>query len=78
MEQNLNVNYADRDVFDNDDIVFTPESTAGDGEEWDSSSHISFIVGMEKGFGLKFTISELQGLKNIGELVMAIDAKLEG
>jgi len=67
-----------RDVFDDDKVAIFPEMTADDYEEWDSLTHIQFIVAVEKKFGVKFSMSETQKLKNIGEFVTLIDAKLKG
>lgn len=63
------------DVFDIDDLVLTPETTAEDIAEWDSLSHIRLMVAIEREFGLKFTSSEIEGLRNVGALVSLIEAK---
>ena len=60
------------DVFELDDLVLTFETTAEDVEEWDSLSHLSIINEVEMGFGIKFTMAEIQGLKNVGSLVDTI------
>lgn len=63
------------DVFDIDDLVVTPETTAEDIEEWDSLSHIRLMVAIEREFGVKFTNSEIEDLKNVGALISLIEAK---
>ena len=64
------------DVFDaDDDLVVVPETSAEDIDEWDSLSHIRLMVAIERGFNIKFKSSEIDGLKNIGELAAVIDAK---
>ena len=65
------------DILDNDSIKLTPNTTAKDIEEWDSLSHIQIIVNLEKHFKVKFTTPEIQNLKNVGEMVGAIEKKLE-
>jgi acyl carrier protein len=60
----------------NAQIVLTPESTANDVLEWDSLSHIRLVVAIEKKFGIRFTSREIQGWKNVGELVDSINAKI--
>jgi acyl carrier protein len=62
-------------VMDRDDIVLTPETTADDIEEWDSLSHIRLMVAVEKRFGIRFTNAEVEGLKNVGNLVKLITTK---
>lgn len=60
------------DTFDDDELVVTPELTADDVPEWDSLSHIRLIVAIEREFGIKFAVSEITDLKNVGELVEVI------
>jgi len=64
------------DVFDIDDLVITPATTAEDIEEWDSLSHIRLIVALERRLKIRFKNSELEGLMNVGDLVSVIDQKL--
>lgn len=63
------------DVFDEDDLAITPETTAADVEEWDSLSHIRLIVTIERSFGIKFANAEIEGLRNVGDLLKAISSK---
>ncbi len=65
-----------RDVFDDDDITVTDSTTADDIEDWDSLEHINLIVATEKKFGVKFTMGEVTGMKNVGEMVDAILQKI--
>jgi len=64
-----------RDIFDRDDLVLTPALTARDVAEWDSLSHIRLIVAVEKEFGVKFALGELQSLQNVGEMIALIEKK---
>ena len=64
------------DLFGDDAIVLTPETTAEDIYGWDSIKHISLIVAVEDRFGVKFRTSEIEGLANVGDLATAIGAKL--
>lgn len=63
------------DVFDLDDLVLTPATTADDIEEWDSLSHVRLVVAVERKFGFKFTNSEIESLKTVGDLVSLIQTK---
>jgi acyl carrier protein len=65
-----------RELFADDAIVLTPQTTANDIEGWDSFNHISVIVAVETRFGVKMTTAELEGLANVGALVAAIESKL--
>lgn len=65
-----------RDLFDDDDLVLTPELSANDVPEWDSFNHINLIVAVEQKFGVKFQTAELEAMQNIGHLVSLIEQKL--
>ena len=67
-----------QDVFDTPDLVVTDDTTADDIEEWDSMNHITLIVAAERKFGVKFKTAEIEELKNVGEFVDLIAAKLGG
>jgi acyl carrier protein len=67
-----------RNLFDDDSIVLTPETTAADIPEWDSFNHINLIVATEVRFGIKFKTAEIESLHNVGHLVDIIAAKLVG
>ncbi|HLO95173.1 MAG TPA: acyl carrier protein [Burkholderiaceae bacterium] len=64
-----------RDVFDNDDIELTPDMTAADVEGWDSMGNVRLFLAIEQEFGLRFAASEIGAIKNVGELVAAIERK---
>ncbi|HEY1928462.1 MAG TPA: acyl carrier protein [Caulobacteraceae bacterium] len=63
------------DVFDLDDLSVTSATTAEDIEEWDSLSHIRLVVAIERKFKIKFKTAEIEGLKNVGDLVDLIGVK---
>ena len=65
-----------RTVFDDSSITINENTTANDIEDWDSLEHINLIVGVEKKFGVKFNITEVGGLKNVGEMVDLISTKI--
>lgn len=57
------------EVFDDDSIHVTPETTANDIEDWDSLEHINLVVAVENRFGIKFKMNEVTSMKNVGEMV---------
>lgn len=65
-----------RDVFDDDDIVLTAATTAADVEGWDSQAHVNLIVAAEVRFGIRFRTAELESLRDVGQFVHLIQAKL--
>jgi acyl carrier protein len=65
-----------REVFDDESIVITPETTAADIDGWDSLEHINLIVAVEREFDVKFRTGEITGLKNVGEFEALLTKKL--
>ena len=65
------------DVMDNKDIVLNENTNANNIEEWDSMTNIQIIVGIEKHFKIKFTSSEIQNWKNVGQMIECIQPKLK-
>lgn len=57
------------DVFDDEDIQIGEGTTANDIEDWDSLEHINLVVAVEKKFNIKFNMGEVNGMKNVGEMV---------
>ena len=65
-----------QDVFDDEAIVLTPETTAEDIEDWDSANHINIVVATEAAFGIKFKSAEIEELNNVGDFIAMIERKL--
>ena len=64
-----------RDVFDDDSIEVNENTTAADIEDWDSLNHITLIDAVESEFGVRFTMGEVSGMKNVGEMVRIIEER---
>lgn len=65
-----------QDVFDDDSITVNAETTADDIEDWDSLEHINLVSAVEITFGVKFTMAQVVGMKNVGEMVDVILAAI--
>ncbi len=65
-----------REVFDDEEIVVKPETTSSDIEDWDSLEHINLVVAVEQEFGIKFNMNEVTTMKNVGEMVEIIIARM--
>ena len=65
-----------QDVFDDEEIHVSDETTAEDIEDWDSLEHISLIVAVENAFGIKFGMGQVTRMKNVGEMADIILEKL--
>jgi acyl carrier protein len=63
-----------RDVFEDEQLVLTLETTAEDVQGWDSFMHVTLMVNVEKACGVKFSSRQIAGLSNVGQLVEAIEA----
>ncbi|MBT4770694.1 MAG: acyl carrier protein [Rhodospirillaceae bacterium] len=58
-----------RDVFDDEAMLLTRDTTAEEIEEWDSLNQIKLIIGCEKAFSIRLKPREINALQNIGEMV---------
>ena len=65
-----------RDVFDDDSITVNENTTAADIEDWDSLNHITLIDAVESEFGVHFTMGEVSGMKNVGEMAAIIKERI--
>lgn len=64
-------------VTNNEAIVLSKQSTAGEIPEWDSLTHIQLIVELEKCFKIKFTSTEISNWKNTGDIIQSIQSKIK-
>jgi acyl carrier protein len=65
-----------QDVFDEDDLNLTPETSAKDVEGWDSLKHVRLMLTVEKSFGVHFTAAEIGKLKNVSDLIALLQSRL--
>ncbi len=66
-----------KDVFDEPNLVITEETTAADVDGWDSLTHLSLIDELEEKYNISFSLAEVTGSKNVGELVTALIKHVE-
>jgi acyl carrier protein len=64
------------DLFDDDNIVLTDDTSAKDIAGWDSLTNVKLIVRIEKAFKIRFGTGEVVGINNVGELLALITKKL--
>lgn len=60
-------------VFDDDELVVTRTTSAADVEGWDSLTHVSLMLTIEKRFGIRFKSAQVASLKDVGELADLIE-----
>jgi acyl carrier protein len=58
-------------------VKLTPELTAKQVPEWDSLTHISLLVAVEKAFAVRFRVGEVEKTRNVGEFADLITRRIE-
>ena len=71
------VNEVIQDVFDDDEIHVTDTTVASDVDGWDSLMHITLIGTIEDEFDIKFSMKDVVGMKNVGQMVDLIIEQLD-
>lgn len=66
-----------RNVFGEPTLILNDMMTANDVDRWDSLSHMLMISEVEKSFGIKFKLKDLNKMKAVGDLVGVIASKME-
>ena len=61
--------------FNNKKILIDEKTTAKDIKNWDSLAQVALIISIERKFKLKFSVKEVDNLKNIGDMVKLITVK---
>jgi acyl carrier protein len=70
------MNLVFRDVFDDPVLEVGPGTSAADIPDWTSFNHVTLVVACEQQFAVKFSTSDIEALKNVGDLVGVIKRKL--
>jgi acyl carrier protein len=58
-----------QEVFDDETLILTRETTANDIEEWDSLNQIKLIIESERALNIRLKSRDINILENIGEMV---------
>lgn len=66
-----------RDVLDNPRLEISRTSNASNVKGWDSLTHINLVSAIEQEFAISFTLSELQEMENVGQMMDLIEMKLQ-
>ena len=69
------LNLVFREVFDDKTLKITEKTSAKDVDGWDSLMHITLIAEVEDAFRVKFTMKEVTGMQNVGEMASIIERK---
>jgi acyl carrier protein len=65
-----------REIFQEPNLEIKPEMTANDVDKWDSLSHLTMIARVEETFGFKFKLKEMVKMKNVGDMLVLIEEKV--
>jgi acyl carrier protein len=57
-----------RAVFEDPRLEIRDTMTADDVDRWDSLTHITLVMDVEKAFGVRFRNAEVARLQNVGDL----------
>lgn len=66
-----------REIFDDEEIILTEETTSDDIEDWDSLTHMQLIVEIEKKYNIRFTTAEIKMAANVGEFIQIVERKIQ-
>ena len=58
-----------RDVFEDDGLVLSRQTTAADVPGWDSLRHVTLIFTLESRFVIRLSSAEVADVQTVGELV---------
>lgn len=58
-----------QNYFEDGSIKLKENTIVDDIEDWDSLEHISLIASVEKEFEIKFSMKEVNTMKNVGQMV---------
>lgn len=58
-----------REVFDDESIIVTEKTVAGDVDGWDSLMHITLIGTIEDEFDVKFSMKDVVSMENVGQML---------
>ena len=72
--EKLNVIF--REVFNDANIAVRDDMTAEDVETWDSLTNMLMISSVEKTFGIKIKLREINKLETVGNLIDLIGSKV--
>lgn len=64
------------EVFEDESIVLTENTTTLDIDAWDSLNHIQMITAVEKKYKMRFKLNDLLNFKNVGDLCRGIQAEI--
>jgi acyl carrier protein len=65
-----------RNVFDNDRLTITRDTTAEDIADWDSMTNITLAIEVESHFRVKFKTAEMEELRTVSDLIALVQSRM--
>ena len=65
-----------RDLFDEENLILTRDTSSKNIEDWDSVAQISLILTIENTYNIRISAAELENLSNVGDIVDLLCSKL--
>ena len=64
-----------QDVFLDDDLVLHGSTSRRDIGKWDSMTHLNLLMALELHYRIKFGLSEIEAIQNVGDILTLIRRK---
>lgn len=64
-----------REVFDDENLVITPQSSRDDIEGWDSVAQVKLVLTVEEEFSLQFNEDEVSSMRTAGDFLRSIQLR---
>jgi acyl carrier protein len=64
-----------RDLFENDDLVVTPEYSRQNNEDWDSMNHLNIIFALESKYKIKFGVVDIEEIQTVADIIRLVKKK---
>lgn len=65
-----------RDVFGDDSLTVSEDTTAADIEAWDSLNHVRLMLTVQRAFRVRISAAETSQLRSVGDLVRLLRSKI--
>lgn len=67
-----------KEVFDEENISLSLDSSSDNIDGWDSLAHIQIVSAIQKEFGIRINAREMMEWNNVGDMVETINNKING
>ena len=65
-----------RNIFDDQSLIITNETTAKEIKMWDSLTHLQLINEIESHFKIKISFNEVMMINSVGDIISIIEKKM--